>query len=52
MKRNPAAYMHSSKRHTRHSLEGNGLLANGPKKGRVGRGKGGRLKGRGRLNSR
>ena len=40
------------KRHTRHTIEGNGLLANGPKSGRNGIGKKGRLKGRGKLNSR
>jgi hypothetical protein len=52
MKRNPAGYQQNIKRHTRHTLEGNGILANGPAKNRRGVGKKGRLKGRGKLNSR
>jgi hypothetical protein len=35
MKRNPAAYMVSPKRHTRRTIEGNGLMANGPSKNRM-----------------
>lgn len=45
MKRNPASYMADPKRHKRHSIETNGLMARGGRrKGRVGRAGGGRLK--------
>jgi hypothetical protein len=52
MNRNPISHHMNPARHTRKSIEGNGLLANGPKSGRKGVGKRGKLKGRGKLNSR
>ena len=52
MRRAGAAYMLDLSRHTRRSTERNGKFVTGPKSGRDGVGKGGRLKGRGRLRRR
>lgn len=44
MTRNPAGYMQEPGRHTRHSTERNGKFVRGPKRGRKGVARGGRLK--------